>query len=80
MKCTHSRPNLDGHNVFLNKILKLLCSDLKKYCNVCKRSFGGILYKHRKTLLGALEITANLYCNCVQLYWEGCVISSIYLR
>ena len=31
-------------------------------------------------LLGASEITANPYCNCVYLYWEGCVISSTYLR
>ena len=31
-------------------------------------------------VLGASEITANLYCNCVHLYWEGCVICSIYLR
>ena len=32
------------------------------------------------TLLGASEITANLYWNCVHLYWEGCVICSMYLR
>ena len=31
-------------------------------------------------VLGASEITANLYCNCLYLYWEGCVIYSIYLR
>ena len=31
-------------------------------------------------LLGASEITANLCCNYVYLYWEGCVIFSIYLR
>ena len=31
-------------------------------------------------ILGASEITANLYCNCVHLYWEGCVICSLYLR
>ena len=31
-------------------------------------------------LLGALEVTANLYCNFVTLYWEGCVICRIYLR
>ena len=31
-------------------------------------------------ILGASEITANLCCNCVYLYWEGCVICSIYLR
>ena len=28
----------------------------------------------------ASEITANVYCNCVHIYWEGCVICSIYLR
>ena len=26
------------------------------------------------------EVTANLYCNFAYLYWEGCVIRSIYLR
>ena len=31
-------------------------------------------------VLGASEIAANLYCNYLQLYWEGCVICSIYLR
>ena len=31
-------------------------------------------------ILGASEITANLYCNCVYLYWKGCMICSIYLR
>ena len=31
-------------------------------------------------ILGDLEVTANLYCNFVYLYWEGCVICSIYLR
>ena len=30
--------------------------------------------------LGASEITANLYYNCVHLYWEGCVFCSTYLR
>ena len=30
-------------------------------------------------ILGASEITANLYCNCVHLRWEGCVICSIYI-
>ena len=31
-------------------------------------------------ILGASKITANLYRNCVYLYWEGCVFCSIYLR
>ena len=31
-------------------------------------------------ILGVSEVTANLYCNCVHLYWEGCVIFSIFLR
>ena len=31
-------------------------------------------------VLGDLEVTANLYCNFAYLYWEGCVICSIYLR
>ena len=30
-------------------------------------------------VLGVSEITANLYCNCVHLYWEGCAIISIYI-
>ena len=30
--------------------------------------------------MGASEITANPYCNCVYLYWEGCAICSIHLR
>ena len=30
-------------------------------------------------LLGASEITANLNCYSVHLYWKGCVICSIYL-
>ena len=33
----------------------------------------------KSKLLGASEVTANLYCNCVRLYWEGCVIFSIYI-
>ena len=33
-----------------------------------------------RQILGASEITENLYCNYVDLYWEGCVICSIYLR
>ena len=31
-------------------------------------------------ILGASEITADLYCNFVYLYWDDCVIGSIYLR
>ena len=30
--------------------------------------------------LGDPEVTANLYCNFAYPYWEGCVISIIYLR
>jgi len=33
-----------------------------------------------KCLLGDPEVTANPYCNFAYLYWEGCVIRSIYLR
>ena len=29
---------------------------------------------------GFLRITADLYCNRVHLYWEGCVICTIYFR
>ena len=31
-------------------------------------------------ILGDPEVTANLYCNFAYLYWECCVICSIYLR
>ena len=31
-------------------------------------------------ILCASEINANIYCNCVQLYWEGYVICIIYLQ
>ena len=30
-------------------------------------------------ILSASEIAANLHCNCVHLYWEGCVILYIWL-
>ena len=33
-----------------------------------------------RKVLGSSDITANLYSNWVYLYWEGCVIYSIYLR
>ena len=25
-------------------------------------------------VLGASEITGNLCCNCIHLYWKGCVV------
>ena len=31
-------------------------------------------------VLDVSEVNANLYCNFAHLYWEGCVICSIYLR
>ena len=31
-------------------------------------------------LLSDPEVTANLYSNVEYLYWEGCVICSMYLR
>ena len=31
-------------------------------------------------ILGASRITANLYCEFVHLYWERCVICSMYLQ
>ena len=46
------------------------------YC--MSKKFRPILYI--KLLLGASEITANLYRNCVHLYWEGYVNCRIYLR
>ena len=36
-------------------------------------------FRYTLFTLGASEITANLYCDCLYLYWEGCVICSIYL-
>ena len=33
----------------------------------------------RVNILGDPEVTANLYCNFAYLYWESCVICSIYL-
>ena len=33
----------------------------------------------RNHLFGASKITANIDCNCVHLYWQGCVICSIYI-
>ena len=41
-------------------------------CDTHKRS-----RKLNIKLQGASEITANLYCYCVHLYWEGGVICSI---
>ena len=49
----------------------------RKYENIANK------YKHliyNNIILGDPEITANLYCNFAYLYWEGCVICSIYLR
>ena len=39
-----------------------------------------IKHSRQPALLGGPEITANLYYNCTYLYWEGCMICSIYLR
>ena len=41
---------------------------------------GTVLKFRNHPILGVSEITTNLYCNCVHMYWEGCVICSIYLR
>ena len=66
---------------------------VKEYCSMSKKSFLCLfcdsLHKdghdflgmqYMGTILGAPEITANLYCNFVHLYWEGYVICCIYLR
>ena len=37
------------------------------------RDFQYIFAVTYETLLGVSEVTANLYCKCVYLYWEGCV-------
>ena len=39
-----------------------------------------VFYALNIHILVALEITADLYCKYVYLYWEGCVICSTYLR
>ena len=41
---------------------------------MCVRAYN------QSDLLGDPEITANMYCNFMYLYWEGYVICSIYLR
>ena len=46
--------------------------------NIRENWITGLTYI--KYVLGAPEITAKLYCYCEHLYWEGCVICSIYLR
>ena len=38
------------------------------------------IFLHHAIILGDPEVTANLYCNFADLYREGCVIYSIYLR
>ena len=41
------------------------------------------LYRYSKALgqiLGDPEVTANMCCNFAYLYWDGCIIFSIYLR
>ena len=39
---------------------------------ILQRTFGSV----PDDLLGDPEVTGNLYCNFVYLYWEGCVICS----
>ena len=53
--------------------------------NVCSRSSDPIyIISHKMKwslflghLLGASEVTANIYCKCIDLYLEGYVIFSI---
>ena len=40
----------------------------------------GLICQSLLRVLGDPEVTANLYCDFAYLYWEGCVICSIYLR
>ena len=41
-----------------------------------KSQSGSTIRIHIANILDVSEITANLYCNCVHLYWEGCEICS----
>ena len=35
--------------------------------------------QNHSLVLGDPEITANMYCSFAYLYWEGCLICSIYI-
>ena len=60
---------------FMKKEFKLLFFGIENYEHtVCPRSIDPFY------ILGYPEVTANLYCDFVCTYWEGCVICSIYLR
>ena len=77
------------NSFFLSLTCKLNPSCVYSYC-MSKKSwpnlYSNLLYKmsqgfldwkyvyNSAIVLGALEINANLYCNFVHLYWEGCVI------
>ena len=66
-------------HIALHSVNYALCSNILHYLKMYV-----ILRVHfnleKKIVLGASEITANLYCYRVYLYWEGCVIHSVYLR
>ena len=56
---------------------------IKEWRNsACKINYKQVCRRKKRALfkLGASEVIANLYCNCVHLHWEGCVICSLYLR
>ena len=57
---------------------------LVDFCSSKRRIRPSVLFMNPpyvdKYLLGDPEVTVNLYCNFAYLYWEGCVICSIYLR
>mgnify|MGYP006863773471 CR=1 FL=1 len=40
-------------------------------------SIHTVIWTNKDQVLGASEITTNVYCNSVYLYREGCVICSI---
>ena len=52
---------------------------MREKSDIPPSTLGGKRYDHKQTL-GDPEVTANLYSNFAYLYWEGCVICSIYLR
>ena len=63
---------LRGHHVLNNKIFGV---------NFPFRQLVSCYSGDRDTVvLGDPEVTANLYCAFAYLYWEGCVICSIYLQ
>ena len=63
--------------LFNPSVMQLPVSGLLSNPSVLQLPVTGILFNPCVLqLLGASEITANLYCYYEHLYWEGCVICS----